>query len=223
MADQVQYLAVIGDLIGSRDHVDRAGVQTRLEETLGHLNELFTLSDQIRSRFVITIGDEFQGLLSAKAPLDRVWWEFARLMQPDVPARFGFGLGAISTPLRDEALGMDGPCFWSAREAIEQAHAEERQFVFRAAGSARWSDFWNQASLLLDRSTERWTRVQWETAALLVSSGSQADVASQRGVSRQAVSASLTGSLGVECIESFRGLAALVWLLGQGESGEVVD
>lgn len=213
-------MAVIGDLVGSRNHVDRAGVQARLEETLGHLNELFTLSDQIRSRFVITIGDEFQGLLSAEAPLDRIWWEFARHMLPDVPVRFGFGLGTISTPLRDEALGMDGPCFWSAREAIEQAHAGERRFVFHAAGHDQWSSAWNQASLLLDRNMESWSKVQWDTVTMLVSSGSQSEVASRRGVSRQAVNASLASSLGLESIESFRGLAVLIWGLTQASPGK---
>lgn len=208
MGDETRYLAVIGDLVGSRKLVDRAAVQERLAATLGLLNDAF--SEHIRSRFVITIGDEFQGLLSADAPLDRIWWRFAGEMFPDVLTRFGFGLGTISTRLREDALGMDGSSFWAAREAVDQARSRDLLFAFCIDGQEEWSAAVNESGLLLNRVVADWTAVQWETVTLFERFGNQSVVAEKRKVVRQTVSTSLSRSLGLECLRSFRGLLDLV-------------
>ena len=57
-----RYVAIIGDIIGSRQLPDRAQIQLRLEKFLSHINVRF--SKFVVAKFVITIGDEFQGLRS---------------------------------------------------------------------------------------------------------------------------------------------------------------
>ncbi|MGA9192115.1 MAG: SatD family protein, partial [Anaerolineales bacterium] len=57
------YLAIIGDVIRSRQVADRASLQARLAHALSRLN-----SDEpadLAARFVLTVGDEFQGLLAS--------------------------------------------------------------------------------------------------------------------------------------------------------------
>ena len=65
------FVAVIGDMKDSRHLENRKEVQVRLQGILDRLNEKY--KDEIVSRFLITLGDEFQGLLSSgKYILDMV-------------------------------------------------------------------------------------------------------------------------------------------------------
>ena len=57
-----EFVAIIGDLKSSRMIVQRAEVQDLLHETLKRINE--KSGDQLVSKFIITLGDEFQGLLA---------------------------------------------------------------------------------------------------------------------------------------------------------------
>ncbi|MCK5714198.1 MAG: hypothetical protein KAI25_15860, partial [Hyphomicrobiaceae bacterium] len=51
-----QYFAVIGDIIGSRNVDDRAGLQRQLNAGLADVNRQY--ADQIASQYLLTIGDE---------------------------------------------------------------------------------------------------------------------------------------------------------------------
>ena len=54
------YLALIGDVRRSREHTDRRGLQRQLERSLERINT--SLAPALASRFILTLGDEFQGL-----------------------------------------------------------------------------------------------------------------------------------------------------------------
>lgn len=210
MASAQEYFAVIGDLVGSRQLSDRGAIQGALESTLRELNERF--SEQLASRFVVTLGDEFQGLLRLDASLEAIWWSYMRSMRLMASTRFGFGRGALSTEVYEEALGMDGPCFYAAREAIGQAREAGRLFAFAVHGRSDLSAAFNRSAGLLNRMMADWTDVQWETVALFEQYRNQSVVAEMRQVSRQTVNESLVSSFGVECLEAFRGLLDLVRL-----------
>lgn len=112
------YCAIIADLIESRKIKDRQGAQIRLSEILKEVNE--TYCEDISSNFTITIGDEFQGLLSsperALEIIDRIKLEF----HPH-KLRFGIGIGQMHTQInKDIAIGSDGPAYHYAREAIDR-------------------------------------------------------------------------------------------------------
>lgn len=210
MSDSPEYIAVIGDLVASRELPDRAAVQRQLHAVLEELNERF--AGRIVSRFLITVGDEFQGLLRLDAAVDALWWRFMSEMHASVQTRFGFGVGPLSTPVLREAVGMDGPCFHAAREAISRCREEERLLGFEIHQRPAESAALNAVGLLLDRIVGDWTRTQWETISALAEVGSQAEVARTRGVTRQSVRdvvQSKTGR-GEECIASWRGLAMLL-------------
>ncbi len=119
------FVAVIGDIKDSRLLENRKEVQLRLQEVLERLNENY--KEEIVSRFLITLGDEFQGLLcSGKAVLDMI--NEIRMEMYPVRLRFGIGFGQITTDIRTEmALGADGPGYYRAREAVELLKEREKK------------------------------------------------------------------------------------------------
>jgi hypothetical protein len=117
---QQVYLALIGDVVRSRQSGDRAELQSRLSAGLERLNGLYR--NRVASAFVVTVGDEFQGLLTSGDGLTGMLAHMRAAAFPE-ELRFGLGIGPLSTPLRQPAIGMDGPCFHRARAAIGRAAA----------------------------------------------------------------------------------------------------
>ena len=113
----MSYLVLIGDLIASRHSPDRKGLQNRLKALLKKLNDR---TPKPVSPYTLTLGDEFQAVFD-KA--DRVFVDIVQIMETLHPdqVRFSLGLGNITTELNlDQAMGMDGPAFYRAREGINR-------------------------------------------------------------------------------------------------------
>ena len=64
------YIAVVGDVVASRQAPERGELQSRLQQALEQVNERF--SGVVASRFVLTLGDEFQGLLLSPDELQHI-------------------------------------------------------------------------------------------------------------------------------------------------------
>ena len=116
------YCAMIGDLINSKKlpAEDRAAIQERLKALLNGVNENF--SSFLVSPFLMTLGDEFQGVLTAAKPaLEIIEFLGQNLMEFPIQIRYGIGIGELSTSVnREQALGDDGPAYYYARQGIEQ-------------------------------------------------------------------------------------------------------
>lgn len=111
------YIAIIGDIKQSKKIENRYLVQEKLNKVLNHINE--TYETDISAKFMITLGDEFQGLLHEGENVFNIIEEIQREMFP-VQIRFGIGVGTITTDINPEmAIGADGPCYYKARAAIE--------------------------------------------------------------------------------------------------------
>lgn len=134
------YLALIGDIVNSKKLTTqyRREVQISLERILNEINELY--KEHIVSQFLITLGDEFQGLLRPDAPI----YEMIGKIMEDVNSnlndnniveiRFGVGLGTVVTDIKNVAIGMDGPAFHFARQALTIGHSKKgHTIIFRAA------------------------------------------------------------------------------------------
>ncbi len=116
----MNYFALIGDIIDSKKISNRYQVQKTLESCLNELNAEF--KDVLVSKLSITLGDEFQGLLTLDAPLFQIIDRINLAMQP-YQVRFGLGLGKILTDINPEqSIGADGPAYWHARKAINYIH-----------------------------------------------------------------------------------------------------
>lgn len=111
------FVAIIGDIRGSRSLTQRREIQENLGIILQEINEGFEAD--IAAKFLITLGDEFQGLLFDGRSLLKIIEKIKMSLYP-VTFRFGIGMGRITTDIYPEmALGADGPAFYRARSAIE--------------------------------------------------------------------------------------------------------
>lgn len=111
------FVAIIGDIRGSRSLTQRREIQENLGIILQEINEGFEAD--IAAKFLITLGDEFQGLLFDGRSLLKIIEKIEMSLYP-VTFRFGIGMGRITTDIYPEmALGADGPAFYRARSAIE--------------------------------------------------------------------------------------------------------
>lgn len=115
-----RYIAIIGDLVDSRNIPSRAKFQKEFNRILRNINVAY--ADSLSSKFNITIGDEFQGLLKDATNLSLILDTIVCELYP-VKVRFGIGVGNISTEIDPErSLGADGSAYWAAREAIIFIH-----------------------------------------------------------------------------------------------------
>ena len=156
------YVAIIGDIIQSKNvkdkktvqkfyedkyfiTIDRATVQQELKKTLDAVNKEY--NDQIASNFTITLGDEFQGLLySSKFALEII--DYIRFAMYPVLLRFGVGKGEMQTEYYKEiSIGSDGPAYWYAREAINCIYKQSKS---RSRVLWRWD---SQAEKILSEVT----------------------------------------------------------------------
>ena len=114
------YLALIADVIDSKMVQERFDLQKQLEKTLQTMNELF--GEFLASNFTLTLGDEFQALLKADAPVFQIIDTLRSELTP-TQLRFGIGLGEILTDIDPlQSIGADGPAYWNARAAINLVH-----------------------------------------------------------------------------------------------------
>jgi hypothetical protein len=185
------YLAVIGDVRRSRSAPRRAQLQKLMERALEEINRRF--EPQLQSGFVITLGDEFQGLLRDPAAAVSVLVALDALIGGEVPIRYGLGWGQVSTELRELSLGMDGPCFHNARDAVGDGKRDDRWATFRGFGDD--DGVLNGLLWLVGAVRAKRTDVQRETVEQVRAARTQREVAAARGVHESSVSQALKAAL----------------------------
>lgn len=125
------YIAIIGDMKESKKIENRKEVQEKFNKILNEINGKY--EEDIASKFIITLGDEFQGLLHNGEHIMQIISDIERKMYP-VKLRFGVGVGAITTDInKDMAIGADGPGYYNARKAIEYLKEKEKRKQTNAA------------------------------------------------------------------------------------------
>lgn len=207
-ADDTVFVALIGDIRGSRELDDRQQAQQEFEAVVDSLNDHIP-EDAIASRFTVTTGDEFQGLLTDATAAVEAAVSASDQFHP-LRLRFGVGRGELDTEVNpDQAIGMDGPCFHRAREAIDSARADEAWL--RVGGWPDGLDAHANAMFdLLQCVREDWTERQVEFARALQEEGVQTRVAERYDVSKSTVSESLSAGHVQEVRGAERSLAALL-------------
>lgn len=110
---------MICDIKNSRKLENREAVQYKLIETLKEINEVFT--SDITVPFIITMGDEWQGLLHENCdPLKII--SFFHQKMPEIDFYCGLGIGEVSINNFELTVNqLDGPSFYKARRAIKIA------------------------------------------------------------------------------------------------------
>lgn len=138
MTKNVNYVAVLADVIGSRalPPRDRARLQAQLHTRLRtDLNQRRAWRPGIAAGFAIARGDEIEGLLRDASLV----WDIAHWLRrtfADVDWIIACARGPISTALAATGPEVDGPCFHAARAALEEAKGPRQVFTFRGFSPA---------------------------------------------------------------------------------------
>ena len=173
-------------MVRSRDlpRARRRSIQKQFSSLVANVNR--TYKPAIASKFVVTLGDEFQGLLNSPAVLPDLLWELEQSFQ-ERELRVGIGSGTLDTPLQEYAINIDGPALHLARAAIDEAKKSHALGgVFQGFGDL--DDVLNGIARLLWFQRSRWTPAQRRIAGLLRQGMSQTRAAKKLGITKQVVS-----------------------------------
>jgi len=194
------YIAIIGDIKNSKNLINRHDVQLQLNDVLDEISCCF--ESELASRFMITLGDEFQGLLcSGKYTLDIISY-IERKMYP-VNIRFGIGVGSITTDINpDMPLGADGPAYYYAREMITTLKKAEKKNMESLSNIKIYIDCQHEISELINSILalgtavqSKWTDRQREVIYdYLEYRDSQCDMAHRLGITQSNVNKNLSAS-----------------------------
>ncbi len=119
---QASKAAIIGDVTGSRQTGDREDLQRALQRAMDQANEAVPPIQ----RLTMTVGDEFQAMYSTIAEASQAALRIRLDLWPEVDVRIGIGWGELTLEPLNPPFGQDGPCWWRAREAIEEVKAAEQ-------------------------------------------------------------------------------------------------
>jgi hypothetical protein len=195
------YVAIIGDIVQSKKLNNRDEVQKKLHNVLSSINTKY--SDYIASNFMITLGDEFQGLLKSGESILNIINEIENKMSP-VQIRFGIGIGEITTDInRDIPLGTDGPAYHNARKMIDNLKSMEKKakigntnIMIASQGENSNTDILlNSIFLLCSTIKSKWSSRQREIVlAYIESDNSQIKTAEKLGIKQSSVNKGLSNA-----------------------------
>lgn len=179
------FIAIIGDLIDSKQLDNRQQIQEQLRSALDFINIQF--KDDIVSQLTLTLGDEFQGLLKVGAPvcfiLDTLESQISELN-----VRYGIGIGDIVTEINPSlSIGADGPAFWYAREALEYIHDNHDYGMSHTYLISEKKEFRliNDILALSDHIKYSMTNIQKETLHFIIKEGIYSDTFDQKSVAHK--------------------------------------
>ena len=191
-------IAIIGDIRKSRLLPERKEVQDKLKMVLDEINLKYEVD--ISAKFLITLGDEFQGLLSNGKYALKIIQEIRMQLCP-TEVRFGIGVGKITTEINtDMALGADGPGYYNARDAIEilKKNEKKNKAVLSDIRLAMEGENVTKTVLvntifeLMKSMEQTWTGRQKEVIwDMLKNQDNQNNVANRLGISQSSVQKSL--------------------------------
>lgn len=159
------YIALIGDIINSKDYSNRDEVQVLLKNKLKYLNSKY--KEALKSPITITLGDEFQCLIKEPEVCFRIIDELSLYLSLNgVELRFGIGIGTIETDINESlSIGADGPAYWNAREAIKVVHKDHdnrNTSTYLKIADDSHEEFFNSVIRLQDLIRNNWTQTQKE-------------------------------------------------------------
>lgn len=185
------YTALIGDIIGSKKLPNRNGVQIKLNKALETINKVYESS--IESKFIITLGDEFQGLLKSNVDIMPIIKYLQFEMYP-VKLRIGLGIGTIYTEITHEyAIGADGPAYYNARSAIEYLEQNENKntthntFIYMVPNEGALLNLINLSFSTFSSLAFEWNDDLYQTVKLIEKNHTQQATANQLKINQSTV------------------------------------
>jgi hypothetical protein len=186
----------------------RRAARSRADDLTRRLNEQPDLAMLLP--FEVTVGDELQGVLDD--PVDVV--PFLRVIARQAGWWVGIGIGQIEL-LGESARMSTGIAFVQARRAVERAKKTPWGVAVEGAGWKRVDDL-DRAIALWITLLEMRSKLGWETVDMRRRGLTEAEIASQLGITQQAVNQRLRAAFfaqdeeGTQLIQS---IAREVWPL----------
>lgn len=208
---------VIMDIVGSRSLEDREASQRTIESTFADIASHVTALEGWEA----TVGDEFQAVYATVPDALRATLMLRLALPEDSDCRFGIGFGTTrSVASQSTARIQDGPGWWAARAAIDEARRREKArnpalrswFQDPGEDAAARSRAAIINSFLLARDQVISTmnpRTRAQVSGLMLGR-TQAEVARDHGVSQSAVSQALKNSGAAALISSLELLQAAI-------------
>jgi hypothetical protein len=182
MERSTSFAVLMGDLVGSERHADPASLHARFNIAIDRQNA--NLGSDMVSPLTITLGDEFQGLLSSLVAAAQVAREIRfELMRENIECRFVIGTIDLKTQINHErAWNMMGPGFADARARLDEKRSPSRyRFSFRQ--DALLETMLEASGASLTAIERAWSRAQRDDITNLLAGASVAEVAQARNVS----------------------------------------
>jgi len=118
-SDSMEYMTITCDIKNSCKLNNREEVQIELINTLKEINRQY--AHVIASPFIITLGDEWQGLMNVECNYNEII-AFIQARMPDITFYTGIGIGEVTISNFELTVNqLDGPSFHKARKAVKLA------------------------------------------------------------------------------------------------------
>jgi hypothetical protein len=181
-----KYAVIMGDLVRS-EHSDHPELlYARFNEAVAEQNEKHRKT--IASPLTITLGDEFQGLVSTLTDAALIARDLRlNLMHYAIDCRFTVGIVSLMTPInRDRAWNMVGSGLARAREKLNEKKdislyrfsiekSKNKETVLEALGAG------------LTSIEQNWTKKQLENITKLIQGASPAQISQQQKITVHSV------------------------------------
>lgn len=150
----MQVIALIGDIVASKELPQRGAFQRRLGKVLADTG---ANANHLASPYTITLGDEFQAVYRKADLLFADIFAIMAEIHP-VRARIAVGVGALTTRINPaQALGMDGPSFHVARAALGALKDDKRLLRIGGQQVEAWA-LPNHILNFISHQVEGWSR-----------------------------------------------------------------
>lgn len=198
-------IALVGDLIGSREIISRIDFDNTLLEILKIRNEL---NPRILSPYTL-IGDEIQAVYSNA---DYLFIDCIKILSRIYPERmrFSFGVGNLIKPINPkQAIEMDGPAFYFARDGVNQLKKSEELFVINGENLLN-ENFINSTLNYISHSMKKWGENRLRIFSMLLEEKSPTEISLQLDISYQAIYKSIDAGALESIRDIFREIANLM-------------
>lgn len=179
------YIVVIGDILHSKklDSNQRRKTQELMDAVFRKINRE---SDLFASPYTITLGDEFQAVYkSSKDLFKHIWMIFAEIHP--VKVRISISVGEISTKINTiQALGMDGPAFYMARDQIDLMK-EKKQLLAISTDYERFNRLINSTFQIMEANFKTWKKNRFSILHKYHHGSDVKQIAAEMGMSDVAV------------------------------------
>jgi hypothetical protein len=176
-------VVLIGDIVLSRKIEDRNSFDEVLLDTMGKLSHQ---NPAILSPYTLTLGDEIQAVFSRAGSLFSDAISILSAIYPE-KMRFSISLGALTKPINPkQAIGMDGPAFYNARDGIESLKKTGHLFDVSGDGIPHL-DLLRQTLSLISLNMGKWNKTRFRTFVLMQKNVSVKEIAVELQISDKAV------------------------------------